>query len=53
MGTVESPFIDQGFIMATTGKTPGRKAVAKKPAGGITKAKVKRVARQTQAQRSK
>ena len=35
--------------MATTGKTPGRKVAAKKPAGGITKAKVKRVARKTQA----
>src|SRR5438046_2189177 len=35
--------------MATTRKTTGRKASAKKPAGRITKAKVKRVARQAQA----
>ena len=35
--------------MVTTRKTAGRKVGAKKPAGGITKAKVKRVARQAQA----
>jgi hypothetical protein len=40
---------ERGFFMATTRKTTGRKAGAKKPAGGITKAKVKRVARQAQA----
>jgi len=34
--------------MATTRKIAGRKAAAKKPAGGITKAKVKRAARRAQ-----
>ena len=35
--------------MATTRKPTGRKAGAKKPAGGTTKAKAKRVARKAQA----
>ena len=35
--------------MATTRKSTGRKAGAKKPAGSITKAKAKRVARKAQA----
>jgi histone H1/5 len=34
--------------MATTRKSAGRKTGAKKPAGGITKAKVKRVARKAE-----
>jgi hypothetical protein len=38
-----------GFFMANTRRTAGWKATAKKPAGGTTKAKVKRVARQAQA----